>query len=83
MKANVYLLEGMKIHIEGRPGGAAVKFAHSASAAQGSLVRIPGADMTLLGEPCCGRHPMYKVEEDRHGCFLRASLPQQKEEGWQ
>ena len=30
-------------------------------------------------KPCCGRRPTYKVEEDRHECELRASLPQQKE----
>ena len=48
----------------------------------GLPVRIPGADMTPLGMPCCGRCPTYKVEEDGHGCELRASLPQQKEEDW-
>ena len=37
---------------------------------------------TLLVRPCCGRRPTYKVEEDGHGCQLRASLPQQKEEDW-
>ena len=37
----------------------------------------------LLVKPCCGRRPTYKVEEDGHGCELRASLPQQKEEDWQ
>ena len=68
---------------EGRPGGAAVKCARSALAAWGSLVRIPGADMAPLDKPCCGRRPTYKVEEDGHGCELRASLPQQNEEDWQ
>ena len=52
----------------GRPGGAVVKCARSALAARGSLVRIPGVDMALLGKPCCGRRPTYKVEEDGHGC---------------
>ena len=51
----------------GWPGGAAVKFAHSTSAAQGSPVQILGADMAPLGKPCCGRRPTYKVEEDGHG----------------
>ena len=66
----------------GWPGGAAVKFAHLASVAWGSPVRIPGADMALLEKPCCGRGPTYKVEEDGHGCELKASFPQQKED-WQ
>ena len=60
-----------------------VKFTCSASAARGSPVWILGSDMALLGTPCCGRCPTYKVEEDGHGCELRASLPQQKEEDWQ
>ena len=44
-----------------------VKFAHSASVAQGSPVRIPVRTYTPLSKPCCGRHPTYKVEEDGHG----------------
>ena len=52
----------------GWPGGAAVKFAHSASAAWSSPVQIPAADMASLGKPCCGRRPTYKVEEDGHVC---------------
>ena len=73
----------MKKEGRGWPGGAAVKCASSASATRGSLVRIPGTDMALLVEPCCGRNPTQKVEENGHGCQLRASLPQQKEEDWQ
>ena len=52
----------------GPSGGAAVKCTHSALAARGSQVQIPGADMALLGTPCCGMHTTYKVEEDGHGC---------------
>ena len=74
----------IKYHISrGQPGGAVVKFAHSALTAWGSPFVIPGADMALLVEPCCGRRPTYKVEEDGHRCWLRASLPQQKEKDWQ
>ena len=51
-----------------RPGGSVVKRAHSALAAQGSPVRILGANMALLGKPCCGRCPTYKAKEDGHGC---------------
>ena len=40
----------VKKNLRGRPGGAAVKFAPSASAARGSLVRILGVDMALLGK---------------------------------
>ena len=47
--------------------GTVVKFTHPASAAWGSLVWIPGADMALLGKPCCGWRLTYKVEEDGHG----------------
>ena len=52
----------------GQPGPAAVKCVCSASVAWSSPVRIPGSDMALLGKPCCGRRPTYKVEEDGHGC---------------
>ena len=52
----------------GPAGGALVKFAHSASAAQGLPVWIPGTDLAPLVKPCCGRRPTYKVEEDGHGC---------------
>ena len=54
----------------GQPGGTAVKCALSALAAWGSLVQILGADMApaLLGKPCCGRSPTYRVEADGDGC---------------
>ena len=52
----------------GWPGGAVVKFARSASAAQGLRVWIPGADMAPLGTPCGRRPACKKVEEDEHGC---------------
>ena len=61
--------------VRAQPGGAAVKCARSASVAGGSPVRISGVDMAPLGKPCCGRRPTYKVEEDGHGCQLRANLP--------
>ena len=64
----------------GQPGGTVIKFTRSTSVAQGSPVRILGADMAPFGTPCCGRCPTYKVEEDGHRCELRSSLPQQKEE---
>uniref|UniRef100_A0A9L0TL14 Uncharacterized protein n=1 Tax=Equus caballus TaxID=9796 RepID=A0A9L0TL14_HORSE len=57
-----------KMKRQGWPGGAAVKFPLSASAAWGLPVRILGADTVPLGKPCCGRRPTYKVEEDGHGC---------------
>ena len=63
----------------GQPSGAAVKFTHSASwRPRGSLVQIPSTDMAPLSNPCCGRRPTYKVEDDGHCYSLRASLPQQK-----
>ena len=57
-----------KFNGRGQPGGAALKCAGSTLAAWGSPVRMLGVDMALLGRPCCGRHPTYKVEEDGHRC---------------
>ena len=58
----------ISVHLRVRPSGAAVKCAPSALAARGSPGWIPGADMAPLGMPCCGKCPMYKVEDDGHGC---------------
>ena len=44
----------------GQPSGGVVKCAHSASAARGSLVRIPGADVASLGKPCVVGVPRIK-----------------------
>ena len=63
-----FIISQLKRFLRGQADGAAVKCAHSASAARGSLVQISGMDMAPLGKPCCGRHPTYKVEEDGHGC---------------
>ena len=60
-----------------------VKCARSALAARGSPVRIPGADMVLLGTPCCGRRPTYKVEEDGHDVSSGPGFLSEKEEDWQ
>ena len=62
---HVYYIKG---NTRGRAGGTVFKCTHSTSAAQCSPVRIPDADMALLGKPRCGRHPTYKVEEHGHGC---------------
>ena len=44
-----------------------VKFACSASAAQGLPVQIPGVDLHPACQAMC-RRPTYKVEEDEQGC---------------
>ena len=53
-----------------------VKFAHSAPAARGSPGSNPGS------RPMHCRRPTYKIEEEGHGCWLKANLPLQKEEDW-
>ena len=73
-KANSKWIKETKVKIiilkiyRGWLNGTEVKCACSALAAQGSPVWILGADMALLGMPCWGRCPTYKVEEDGHGC---------------
>ena len=53
---------------------------YSSSAAWGSQVQIPGADL-LHSLAMLWRSPTYKIEEDWHRCQLRASLPQAQRGG--
>ena len=66
-KVTIYNINIQNFISRGQPSGAAVRFTCS-TVAWGSLVQILGADMAPLGRPCCGRRPMYKVEEDGHKC---------------
>ena len=46
-----------------------VKFTCSASRQPGFAGSGPGCGHgTAWQKPCCGRHPVYKVEEDGLGC---------------
>lgn len=63
----------------GRPGGLVVKFMCSTSAACGSQVWIPGADL-VLAKPHCGSIP-HKIEKDRHRRLLSDNLPLVKRGG--
>ena len=49
-------------------GGVVVKFVLSTLVARGSPVQIPARTYALLIKPCCGRRPIYKIEEDGHRC---------------
>ena len=61
-------MKTLKYVVGVQPGGAVVKLSRSALEAWGLPVGMLGVDIAPLGKPCCGRHPTYKVEEDRHGC---------------
>ena len=50
--------------VGGWPNGIVVKFAHSASAAWGSPVQIPDADIHTLHQATLWQHPTYKIEDD-------------------
>ena len=52
----------------GQPCGTVVKFVCSASAAQGSWLRIPGTDIHTVHQAMLWQHPTYKTEEDGHRC---------------
>ena len=57
------------ISYRGQPGGTALKCTCSASRGPGFATSDPGCGHgTARQKPCCGRRPMYKVEEDGHGC---------------
>ena len=61
----------------GWPGGVMVKFTCCASAARGSQVRIPGADLAPLVKPHCDSIT-HTIEEEWHRHYLRANLPHKK-----
>ena len=72
-----------RIKMRGQPRSTAVKFAHSASMARVQGFRSQRTWIyALLIKPCCGRRPIYKVEEDGHRCYPRTNLSHQKEEDW-
>ena len=50
----------------GWPGGIVVKCVHSAMAARGSQVRIPGMELYIAYQAVVWQHPTYKIEEDWH-----------------
>ena len=52
----------------GQPSGTMVKLTCSASAAGGLPVWIPGADQSTACQAMLWWRPIYKVEEDGHGC---------------
>ena len=54
--------------LRGQPGGAAVKFAHSALVARGSLVWIPVQTWHCSASHAVAGVPHIKVEEEKHGC---------------
>ena len=60
-------LRHQKLKDVGWPGGIAVKFVRSTSAAWGSRVQIPGTDLAPLVKPHCVGVP-HKIEEDWHRC---------------
>ena len=64
--------------MRGWPTGIVVKFMCSASVAQGSCVQILGADLHTTHQVMLWQHPIYKIEEDWHRCYLSNNLPQEK-----
>ena len=58
----------------GQPGGIVVKFMCSALVVQGSWVLLRDVDLYTTRHATLWWHPIYKVEEDWHRCYLRANL---------
>ena len=79
----IWTTKPKKFTIWGQPCGVVVKFSMVCFSGLGSWVWILGADLhhssaMLWWWPAC------KIQEDWHGCKLRANLPQGKrEEDWQ
>lgn len=64
----VVVSSGVRYASLGQPGGVMVKFAHSASVAQGSQLQISGMDLYTTHQAMLWWLPTYKIEEDWHRC---------------
>ena len=61
---NLYIFSVQKRKFSGQALGMLVKFARSASVAQGWCVWILGADLHTSHQAMLWQHPTYKIEED-------------------
>ena len=59
----------------GLPSGIVAKFTCSTSVVQDFRVPLLGADLHTTRQAILWQHPIYKIEEDWHGCSLRDNLP--------
>ena len=73
----------LKNSSRGQPGGTAVTFARSTSAAWGSLVQIPGADMALLASHAVVGVPHTKWRKTGTDVSSEPVFLSKKEEDWQ
>ena len=65
----------------GWPCGIVVKFSALCFGGLGLWVCFPGIGLHHLSAAVLWQHPIYKIQEDWHRCWLRAHLPQKRKEG--